>query len=168
MIARCFLSGMAVMVFTACGGAQSNEMADLEEPMGTPAVAASGNSPGKTSGQSAEPDETAEKAKQFCEREVAKSAQTPVEMLDKKQISACLIAVRPEIQTECAKGVKREIVLKIIVGNDGSVVGAFPVGDGADSAEATCAAERVKPIKFPAFTGKEQMTIEKFPFEVGP
>lgn len=167
MSARCFLSVLIVLLTIGCGGGDPNVASgDDVTSDGTLSAVAQNRSVSGAAG--AGDDETAANAKQYCDNEVKKGTQNPVALLDKKQISACLIALRPTIKAECTKNVKREIVLKIIIGKDGSVVGAFPVGDGADSVEAACVAEKVKPAIFPSFTAKEQIVIEKYPFEIEP
>lgn len=164
MSVRCILSVLVSVWLMSCGAATSsmdeNDMAMTAAP-GQP------NGAGKKSTEQ-QPDKKAEEAATYCEHQVKKSHTTPFELLNKKQIAACLTALRPQLRTDCAKGAKRQVILKIIIGSDGHVVGAFPVGDGADSAEASCVAEKVKPVAFPVFTGKEQQIIEKYPFDIEP
>ena len=112
-------------------------------------------------------DKVAEQADAYCKNEIKKGAQKPFDLLDKKQIKACIIAVRPKIKTQCDKGVKKEIILKIVVAKDGTVSGAFAIGDGADSDESQCVAEQIKSASFPAFSSKETQVIEKYPFTIG-
>ena len=162
MVIRILISAAVFLWLSGCGGAQPSAQT-AEEGVGLP-----DNNGSAETAKKAKPDKKAEEAKAFCEHEIKKSSVKPVELLNKKQISACLIALRPAINAQCAKGVEREIVLKIIVGNEGTVVGAFPVGDGADSEEASCVAKLVRPAAFPAFTGKEQQVIEKYPFKIQP
>ena len=158
-----FLLGFLVWLMS-CGATPSSMESDDMGTISAPGQAAGGSS--KSAEQ--KPDPKATEAAAYCEHQVKKSQTTPFELLNKKQIAACLTALRPSLRTDCAKGAKRQIVLKIIIGNDGTVVGAFPVGDGADSAEAGCVAEKVKPVVFPSFTGKDQQVIEKYPFDIEP
>jgi hypothetical protein len=111
-------------------------------------------------------DKKAEQARKYCEHSIAKSEVQPPDRLSRKPIMACLTALRPEI-AECGQGVPRELILKIIVGKDGTVKSTFPVGDGADCPEAACVQEVVSRAKFPRFKGSTQQVIEKYPFELG-
>ena len=112
-------------------------------------------------------DDLADAARIYCEHSVAESALQPPDALSRKQIQACLLAIRPKLNAQCGKGVPREIVLKIIVNKTGAVGDAFAVGAGADSPEATCAAGLVKSVVFPQFKGSTQQLIEKYPFNIG-
>ncbi|MBN2529501.1 MAG: hypothetical protein JXR76_24145 [Deltaproteobacteria bacterium] len=160
MSARCSFVIAIMLCLSGCGGA-----AAVGED-----VIQSGNA-GSTS-MSSKPDKKAEEAGKYCAHEIETAKNTPNELLNKKQIGGCLLALRPQIRTDCAKnlppGGKKEVVLKIIIGKDGNVVGVFPIGDNADSAEATCVAGKVKPVSFPQFTAKDQQVVEKYPFSVEP
>ena len=113
------------------------------------------------------PDALADSARVYCEHDVKESVIQPPDALSRKQIQACLTAIRPRLNAECGKGVPREIILKIVVNKTGAVGEAFAVGDGADSPEATCAAGIVKGVVFPQFKGSQQQLIEKYPFTIG-
>jgi hypothetical protein len=164
MSVRCILSVLISVLLLSCGAATSSMEAD---DMTMPPTAGQPNGAAKKSPEP-QPDKKAEEAATYCEHQVKKSHTAPFEVLNKKQIAACLTALRPQLRTDCAKDAKRQVILKIIIGSDGHVVGAFPVGDGADSAEASCVAEKVKPVTFPVFTGKDQQVIEKYPFDIEP
>ena len=164
MSVRCILSVLISVWLVGCGAATSSMETD---DMTMPTAPGQPNGAAKKSTEQ-QPDKKAEEAATYCEHQVKKSHTAPFELLNKKQIAACLTALRPQLRTDCAKDAKRQVILKIIIGSDGHVVGAFPVGDGADSAEASCVAEKVKPVTFPVFTGKDQQVIEKYPFDIEP
>ena len=162
MIARCILLLAAILMLWGCSGVQKSAVTGEGGD-------ASSNTGATTAANGTEkPDKKAQEAKVFCEHEIKKSASSAFELLNKKQVAACLLALRPQINAQCAKGVEKEIILKIIIGNDGKVVGAFPVGDGADSEEATCVAKIIRPAVFPRFSSREQQVIEKYPFQIQP
>jgi len=112
-------------------------------------------------------DEQAESARGFCEHDVKAAELQPPDALSRKQIMACITALRPQIKNDCAKNAPRDITLKIIIDKSGKVTEAFPIGDGADSPEASCAAGIVKTAVFPAFKGALQQVIQKYPLSVG-
>jgi hypothetical protein len=147
---------LSAMLFLApgCGGA--SEGAGFEElDLGdTPGAATTPASPKE------------QQAKAYCDNEVERATLQPPDILSRKQIQACLIGQMPQIRT-CGKGVKREVVLKIVIDKSGEVANAFPVGDAADSPEAACVAEKVTGLKFPQFKATAQQVIEKYPFEIG-
>jgi len=134
---------------------------------GGKAGAGGASSSGGASGVDLPPDPTADAARNYCEHAVAEAVLQPPDALSRKQIQACLTALRPRLNGECGKGAPREIVLKIVVDKSGAVSDAFGVGDGADSPEAACAAEIVKTALFPQFKGTAQQVIEKYPFTLG-
>jgi hypothetical protein len=113
-------------------------------------------------------DPQAEQAARFCEHAISRSEVQPPDSLDRKQIAACLTAIKPRMQQKCSKGIAREVVLKIIVEKTGEVSDAFGLGDGADSPEASCVAELVKGVRFPQFKGAAQQVISKYPFTLTP
>ncbi|MBN2802051.1 MAG: hypothetical protein JXR91_03035 [Deltaproteobacteria bacterium] len=161
---------LAFIFLTSCGGTQNSSSA-LPSEEGDASVASEVTSSAqktKNDKSAAAPkDEQAEAADKFCKNEIEKSKNEPVELLDKKQIKSCIVALRPAIKAECDKGVKKELIMKIVINKDGSVSGAFAIGDGADCEEATCIAEKIKSASFPAFTAKETQVIEKYPFVTG-
>lgn len=162
MIRRCVLSIAVILLLSGCGGAQKT-VPDVAGDDGGPNAASS-----KEASATNKADKKAAEAKTFCEHEIAKSGSKPFDLLNKKQVAACLLALRPQINAQCAKGVEKEIILKIIIGSDGKVIGAFPVGDGADSQEASCVSNIVRPAVFPSFNSREQQVIEKYPFSIQP
>jgi len=157
-ISRVFGAGFTIcaiaLLAQACGGAAAGGPSETISEGGAPGPAAAPASPKE------------EQAQKFCANAVEKAALQPPDTLSRKQIQACLIGAMPEIRT-CGKGVKREVVLKIVLDKSGAVGNAFPVGDAADSPEATCVAEKVSAVKFPQFKGAAQQVIEKYPFELG-
>lgn len=162
MFRRCVLSMATILWLLGCGSTQKTT-STVAEDNGSPNVAAASDAKAAQ-----ETDKKAAEARTFCELEVKKSGSKPFELLSKKQVAACLLALRPEINAQCAKSVERDIILKIIIGSDGKVVGAFPVGDGADSEEASCVTKIVRPAVFPRFSSREQQVIEKYPFHLQP
>lgn len=174
MIARRCVFLIVSWILMGCGAAEPGlqSIAATSNAPGTSATATAASSDGTKSNLvpaiDAEPDEKAAQAKLYCEHEIKKGEKSPFDLLGKKQISSCLIALRPSIRQKCSKGVKKQVILKIIVGKDGAVLGAFPVGEHSDSVEAGCVADQVKPTIFPKFTGKEQQVIDKYPFEIEP
>ncbi len=170
MIFRVLSVTLFLPLFTGCGGAGSTAVNEADEPVLTAPATAPVNHPATAAGKPAEPekpDEQAIAADAWCRKAVESSAAAPVEMLEKKDINACLVAIRPVIRKDCSQGVKKEIILKIIIAKDGSVTGAIPTGDAADSTEARCIVDRVKAVTFPAFTAKDTLVIEKYPFALG-
>lgn len=154
-IAMFVIQGLIALLLFGCGGA-----------------AASGSGGDSTDvdghgGSSAPVDKEAEQAQAFCEHAVKKSVLQPPDALSRKQIMACLTAVRPALNKDCSKGIGREVVLKLVIDKSGDVVEAFPVGDAADSPQAACVADIVKQVKFPMFKGSAQQVIEKYPFKLG-
>jgi hypothetical protein len=143
------------LLLSGCGGAAAS---------GSGEGSSDGDKPG---GSSVPADEEAEQAQAFCEHAVAKSINQPPDALSRKQIMACLTAVRPALNKDCSKGIGREVVLKLVIDKSGDVIDAFPVGDAADSPQAGCVAEIVKQVKFPMFKGSSQQVIEKYPFKLG-
>lgn len=148
------LLGALLCLSSGCGGATEGAGFDELDPGDAPGAATTPASPQE------------QQAKKYCDNEVDKAALQPPDALSRKQIQACLIGLTPQVRT-CGKGVKREVVLKIVVDKSGAVANAFPVGDAADSPEATCVADKVKGLKFPQFKGSAQQVIEKYPFEIG-
>ncbi|MCK9523263.1 MAG: hypothetical protein M0R76_09500 [Proteobacteria bacterium] len=144
--------------------------ATTETPAATPAPDANTDTEGASDdncGTDAAPeDDKATRAAAFCAREIEKTAEAPVEQLERKQIGACLIALRPEILTDCAQETSRDVFIKIIIASSGEVTNAFAVGDAADTPEAACVVEKVKGVRFPAFSATPQKVVEKFPFKL--
>ncbi len=149
-----------VFLLVACGGSQADSQAPFE---GNEEVSSEDEKP-----RDMPKDETAEQAKKYCDNEVEKSDTQPPDSLNRKQIQACLTSIRPILNAKCAKGVEKEIVLKVIIEKTGSVSGAFAVGDSADCPEAACVSEQVTKVVFPKFKAKQQQVIEKYPFKLGP
>ncbi len=143
------------MLLFGCGGAAAS---------GSGGGSSDGDEPG---GSSAPVDKEAEQAEAFCEHAVKKSINQPPDALSRKQIMACLTAVRPALDKDCSKGIGRKVVLKLVIDKSGDVVDAFPVGDAADSPQAACVADIVRQVKFPRFKGSAQQVIEKYPFKLG-
>ena len=56
-------------------------------------------------------DAQAEAAKTFCEHELKAAELQPPDMLSRKQIMACITALRPRLNTECKKSAPRDILL---------------------------------------------------------
>ena len=154
-IATFVIQGLIALLLFGCGGAAASgsggDSADV----------------GGHGGSSAPVDKEAEQAQAFCEHAVNKSIIQPPDALSRKQIMACLTALRPALNKDCSKGIGREVVLKLVIDKTGDVVEAFPVGDAADSPQATCVADIVKQVKFPMFKGSAQQVIEKYPFKLG-
>lgn len=159
-----FIGTVLVLVFVlsfSCGApAETAPMESMSELKSMPATAAPAKAPAV---KTVEIDETAQKAALYCEHEVKKSLETPLEGLTRKHISACMMSMRPVLSKECASDIKKEITLKIIIASDGSVTGCFATGASADFPEAQCVSEKVKEITFPAFVGEEPLIIEKYP-----
>jgi hypothetical protein len=112
-------------------------------------------------------DAQAEAAQTFCAHDIKAAELQPPDALTRKQIMACITAIRPQLKAQCAKSAPRDIVLKIVIEKTGKVLEAFAIGDGADSPEATCAAGLVKAVQFPQFKGAPQQVIQKYPMSVG-
>jgi hypothetical protein len=160
-----------VMVFAGCGAATTNSGDSSKNITSDKKSDSQKNSPSslertKQNSGAAVSDSQAEQAALFCSHEIKKSDLQPPDMLNKKQINSCLIAIRPQIQQECSKGVAKEIIVKIILDKSGTVKGAFSVGDSADSAEANCIVSKVKEVVFPKFKAVNQQIIEKYPFKI--
>jgi len=163
------MTGFLVLVLASCAGsaptgatptgASSPETLPTEVNKETATPKVSQEKPG---------DDQAEKAKIFCEHEIEKSATQPPDALTRKQIVACLTAIRPDYQAKCGKGIQRSILLKIIVEKSGLVSEAFSIGDSADSPEAECVVNMVKDTKFPLFKASNQQVIQKYKFEIEP
>jgi len=153
-----------------CGApAEKSTIPEQNDSAAVPAAKPS--SPAKKTADEKKPapeDPVAKQAAAFCNHAVEDSVMQPLDQLDKKHISACLIAIRPAINQECGKGAAKEIILKIIVDKSGEVTGAFPIGNGADSPEAACITNKVKAVKFPRFIAVPQQVIEKYPFKITP
>ena len=155
LIATFVIPGLTALLLFGCGGAAAS---------GSGGVSSDGDKPG---GSSAPADKEAEQAQAFCEHAVTKSINQPPDALSRKQIMACLTAVRPALNKDCSRGIGREVVLKLVIDKSGEVIDAFPVGDAADSPQAACVADIVKNVKFPMFKGSSQQVIEKYPFKLG-
>lgn len=136
-----------------CGGAAAS------------AGEAEASSPGAAAEAKATEDPKVAEARTRCEQEIQKAELQPPDRLAAVQVHACIWAKRPAFAS-CSKGVKKEIVIKIVVEKTGVVSNAFPVGDTADCPEAKCVAEAVKQVVFPKFKGILQDII-KYPFTVG-
>jgi len=145
-------AGIVTCLIIACGGASAS---------GAGGSSASGGGPGGGGAV----DEQADQAQKKCDSEIEKAVLQPPDTLEKVHVHACLIGARPE-WAKCGKGVARELTVKIIVEKTGQVSSAFPIGEGADSPEATCVAEVVQKVKFPQFKAAAQQTL-KYPFKLG-
>ncbi len=154
----CALGLCGALILSGCGGASAPASVGPDE--GNDVVASAVNKGDLPD------DPQAEQATKYCEHSINKSVNQPPDSLDRKQIQACLTAIRPQMKAKCSKGIKRSLVLKIIVEKTGTVGDAFALGDGADSPEASCVAEMVKEVKFPQFKGSAQQVIQKYPFEL--
>lgn len=147
------LVGIAALLCAAgCGGA---------------AAGSEGAGAGSKPGTEEPKDAQAEAARQFCEHDVKAAGLQPPDSLSRKQIVACITALRPKINAECAKSAPREVLLKIVIDRSGAVAEAFPIGDAADSPEAACAAGIVRTAVFPHFKGAPQQVIQKYPLTIG-
>jgi len=158
------LPGFLVLALASCAGTTST---GSSSPATSPLNTDKGSATPKVS-QEKPADDQAEKAKIFCEHEIEKSTTQPPDALTRKQIVACLTAIRPDYQTKCGKGIQRSILLKIIVEKSGLVSEAFSIGDSADSPEAECVVKMVKDTKFPLFKASNQQVIQKYKFEIEP
>ena len=161
------LSALVIFLASACGAPPNGGADGIEEMISADDPPSAAAAPAEEKKATPKQDKQAAQAEKFCAHEIEKSQSAPGDSLNRKQIQACLVALRPQIAKDCDKGVKRDITLKIIITKEGAVTGAIAIGDNADSAEAQCIVEKVKATSFPAFTGKETQEVEKYPFPIG-